>query len=96
MGNYKLSEDAKTDLIRIHQRGVREHGQTQADKYYMAFFDRFEQLAEQPYLYQAVDDIREDYRRCVCGVDSIYYRIDGNTVEIMNIIGRQDTNETLS
>lgn len=37
MGNYKLSEDAKTDLIRIHQRGVREHGQTQADKYYMAF-----------------------------------------------------------
>ena len=96
MGNYKLSEDAKTDLIRIHQRGVREHGQIQADKYYMAFFDRFEQLAEQPYLYQAVDDIREGYRRCVCGVDSIYYRIDGNTVEIMNIIGRQDTNETLS
>jgi toxin ParE1/3/4 len=60
------------------------------------FFYRFEQLAEQPYLYQAVDDIREGYRRCVCGVDSIYYRIDGNTVEIMNIIGRQDTNETLS
>jgi toxin ParE1/3/4 len=42
MGNYKLSEDAKTDLIRIHQRGVVEHGQIQADKYYTAFFDRFE------------------------------------------------------
>ena len=95
-GNYKLSEDAKTDLIRIHQRGVREHGQNQADKYYMAFFDRFEQLAEQPHLYQAVDDIREGYRRSVCGVDSTYYRADGDTVEIMNIIGRQDINEALS
>ena len=63
MGNYKLSEDAKADLIRIHQRGVREYGETQADKYYAAFFDRFEQLAEQPYLYQAVDYIREGYRR---------------------------------
>ncbi len=45
MGNYKLSEDAKADLIRIHQRGVRKHGLAQADKYYAAFFDRFEQLA---------------------------------------------------
>ena len=95
MGNYKLSEDAKADLIRIHQRGVREHGETQADKYYAAFFDRFEQLAEQPYLYQAVDYIREGYRRSVCGVDSIYYRIAGDTVEIMNILGRQDTDEAL-
>ena len=56
----------------------------------MLFFDRFEQLAEQPLLYQAVDDIREGYRRSVCGVDSIYYRINRNTVEIMAIIGPQD------
>ncbi|MCK5477683.1 MAG: type II toxin-antitoxin system RelE/ParE family toxin [Methylococcales bacterium] len=96
MGNYKLSEDAEADLIRIHQRGVREHGEAQADKYYNAFFDRFEQLAEQPYLYQAVDYIREGYRRNVCGVDSIYYRINGDSVEIMNILGQQDTDEALN
>ena len=95
MGKYKLSEEAKADLIRIHQRGVREYGQTQADKYYAAFFDRFEQLARQPYLYQAVDDIREGYRRSVCGVDSIYYRVDDETVEIMAIIGQQDLDEWL-
>lgn len=71
MGIYKLSEDAKADLIRIHQHGVREYGEIQADKYYSAFFNRFEELAEQPYLYQGVDHIREGYRRSVCGVDSI-------------------------
>ena len=95
MGNYKLSEDAKADLIRIHQHGVREYGEIQADRYYAAFFDRFEEIAEQPYLYQAVDYIREGYRRSVCGTDSIYYRVEGDTVEIMNILGRQDTSETL-
>ncbi|GJL83072.1 MAG: hypothetical protein DHS20C01_27060 [marine bacterium B5-7] len=58
-------------------------------------FERFEQLAEKPLLYQAVDEYRKGYRRSVCGVDSIYYRIDGDTVEIMAIIGRQDADEWL-
>jgi len=74
---------------------VRRFGEAQADKYYLAFFDQFEQIAEQPYLYQAVGHIREGYRRCVCGVDSIYYRNKGNMVEIMSILGRQDTDISL-
>ena len=75
---------------------IKKWGEAQADKYYNDFFDRFEQLAKQPYLYQPVDYIRKGYRRSVCGVDSIYYRIEDNTVEIMNILGNQDTNKTLS
>jgi toxin ParE1/3/4 len=93
MGNYRLSENAKADLTRIYRRGLREYGEAQADKYYEAFFERFEQLAEQPLLYQAVDNIRPGYRRSVCGSDSIYYRIDGENVEIMAIIGQQDLEE---
>lgn len=77
MGNYRLSENAKADLTRIYRRGLRAYGEAQADKYFQAFFERFEQLAEQPLLYQAVDDILPGYRRSVCGSDSIYYRIDG-------------------
>ncbi|MGD8589550.1 MAG: type II toxin-antitoxin system RelE/ParE family toxin [Chromatiales bacterium] len=93
MGNYRLSENAKADLTRIYRRGLREYGEAQADKYYESFFERFEQLAEQPLLYQAVDNIRPGYRRSVCGSDSIYYRIDGENVEIMAIIGQQDLEE---
>ena len=74
MANYRISENAKADLGRIYRRGVREYGEALADRYYDAFFDRFEQLAKRPYLYQAVDDIREGYRRSVCGVDSISRR----------------------
>jgi len=95
MATYRLTENAKEDLRRIYRRGLREYGEAQADQYYNALFDRFEQIAEQPFLYPAVDDIREGYRRSVCGVDSVYYRIEGETVEIMAIIGRQDLEEWL-
>ncbi len=95
MANYKLSEDALDDLIRIHQRGIIVYGEAIADQYYYAFFEHFEQLAEQPYLYQAVDHIREGYRHSVCGVDTIYYRIDGDMVKIMSILGQQNRSEWL-
>jgi toxin ParE1/3/4 len=93
MANYRISEDAKADLRRIYRRGVREYGEALADKYYDALFDRFEQLSKQPYSYQAVDEIREGYRRSVCGVDSIYYRVNNDTVEIMSIWGQQDVED---
>ncbi len=76
MENYRLSEEAKDDLIRIHQYGMQQFGEIQADKYFLAFFEQFEVIATQPYLFQSVDFIREGYRRCVCGVDSIIYRIE--------------------
>ncbi|WP_394753156.1 type II toxin-antitoxin system RelE/ParE family toxin [Crenothrix sp.] len=93
MGNYKITEAAKEDLRRIYHRGIREYSEIQADKYYDALFNRFDQIAENPYLYQPVDYIRAGYRRCVCGVDSIYYRMGDNTVEIINILGRQNIDE---
>lgn len=95
MANYKLTEEAKDDLIRIHQWGVENHGEEAADKYYSVFFDRFEQLAENPLSFQSVTDLREGYRRSPCGIDSIYYRITGGFVEIMAIIGAQDVDDWL-
>ena len=95
MANYRINEDAKADLQRIYRRGVLEFGEEQADRYFDAFFERFDELAAQPYQYQGVDEIRRGYRRSVCGVDSIYYRIIGNTVEIMRILGQQDVDDWL-
>ena len=85
MGNYKLSAAAESDLKRIA-----EFGEAQADAYYYKLLERFEQLANQPYIAPAVDDIRLGYRRAVCGVDGIYYRIHGDYIEIMRVLGRQD------
>lgn len=90
MGKYKLSNVAKEDLIRIHQYGVNKFGIKKADNYFNSFFDYFEMIADRPLSFEAVDFIKPGYRRCVCGVDSIYFRNDGESVEIMAIIGRQD------
>jgi toxin ParE1/3/4 len=95
VASYRVSEDAKADLKRIYRHGVREHGEAQADRYFDAFFQRFEYLARHPCSYQAVDDIRPGYRRSVCGVDSIYYRVVDDIVEIMRILGQQDVDEWL-
>lgn len=95
MGSFRLSENAKADLNRIWRRGLEQWGEEQADRYYNTLFDRFKQLADQPLLYPAANDIREGYRRSVCGVDSIYYRIVGDNIEIMAIIGQQDLEEWL-
>ena len=91
MASYKLTDEAEEDLNRIWRHGLLHHGEAQADKYYFDFILRFEKIAENPYLYPSVDDIREGYRRSVCGVDHIYYRIVDGTVEIMAILGQQDT-----
>ena len=93
MANYRLSNTAKEDLIRIHQFTLNQFGEVQADKYIAAFFHHFEIIASKPNAFEAVDSIRKGYRRCICGSDSIFYRIQINTVEIMAIVGRKDLDQ---
>lgn len=91
MASYKLSIEAEADLVRIHQYGIRQFGVERADSYVYQLFDAFEQIAQQPELYPRVDNIRQGYRRCPFRSDSIYYRLFDARVEIMAIIGKQDT-----
>ncbi len=93
MAKYKLSNEAKDDLIRIHLYGVEKFGVNQADKYFETFFEYFDIIAERPFSFESVDYIKKGYRRCVCGVDSIYFKINDKIVEVMTIVGRQDLNE---
>ncbi|MCX7548130.1 type II toxin-antitoxin system RelE/ParE family toxin [Xanthomarina sp. F1114] len=95
MAKYRLSNEAKNDLIRIHQYGVEKFGMTQADKYFESFFKYFDIIAQTPFSFESVDYIKNNYRRCVCGIDSIYFKVNEDIVEIMAIVGRQDLNEKL-
>lgn len=95
MAEYRLSNEAKEDLIRIHQFGVEKFGITQADKYFYSFFDYFEIIAQRPFSFESVGYIKAGYRRCSCGSDTIYFRINESVVEIMAIIGMQDLKNIL-
>ena len=95
MQSYRLNEEAKADLVRIYQWGILQYGIEKADTYFAALFEAFEAIATAPLFYPSVACIRTGYRRCVCGVDSIYYRIVDEAVEIIAILGRQDTGNLL-
>jgi toxin ParE1/3/4 len=95
VAKYHLSKLAEEDLLGIADYGDEHFGIVQSDRYRDKLKQRFFALAEQPYLYQAIDDIRKGYRRSVCGKHSIYYRIDEQGVEIMRVLGRQDPEKSL-
>ncbi len=95
MASYKLSNEAKEDLIRIHQYGIRKFGITQADKYFDSFFEYFEIIAQRPFSFESVDYLKKGYRRCVCGSDSIFFKINEDVIEIMAIAGSQDLGNIL-
>ncbi len=95
MAEFKISNTAKEDLIRIHHYGVKKFGITQADKYFDSFFKYFDIIAQRPFSFESVDFIKNGYRRCVCGSDSIFFKVNEDVVEIMTIIGRQDLDSIL-
>ena len=95
MNNYRLSNAAKEDLMRIHHYGIEKFGVKQADKYFNAFFESFDRIVERPFSFDSVNYIKTGYRRCVCGSDSIYYRINTETTEIMAVVGIQDISNIL-
>lgn len=95
MAKYRISNTAKEDLIRIHHYGVEKFGVEQADKYFNSFFDYFKIISDRPYAFESVDFMKSGYRRCACGSDTIYYKINQDTVEIMTIVGNQDLGDIL-
>ncbi|WP_374400543.1 type II toxin-antitoxin system RelE/ParE family toxin [Flavobacterium sp.] len=90
MYSYDLSEKAKEDLLRIYEYGIGQFGLDQADKYFDMMHQCFDKIATNPFLFPTVSHIKSDYRKCVCGVDAIYFKIVVNSIEINTIIGRQD------
>lgn len=91
MAHYRLSSAAGRDFAQIFDYGIDEYGLKRATDYQNKLKQRFSELAETPLLYPAIDHIRAGYRRSVCGVHSIYYRIEGDTVKIVRVLGRQNS-----
>jgi len=65
-------------------------GEKQAEKYFWQLISHLEKVRENPLLYPPVDHIRAGYRRSVCGVHSVYYRVEDETALVMAILRSQD------
>jgi len=58
MVKYRISNEAKNDLIRIHHYGVEKFGMVQADKYFDSFFECFDSIAHRPFSFKAADHVK--------------------------------------
>ena len=96
MLKYRLTEEAKEDLIKIANYGDEHYGMAKSDIYRDEFKQHFKELAKFPLHYQAVEHIRKGYRRRICGVHSVYYRLDETKIVIVRVLGRQDPFGALS
>ena len=89
MGDYDLSPEAERDLFEIALYGLENFGLARSEEYRDGLNACFQRIANSPTQHQAVDHIRQGYRRCVYRSHSIYYRIEGQRVAVMRILGRQ-------
>jgi toxin ParE1/3/4 len=90
MYRYYLSFEAEEDIIRIFEFGLGRFGLQQAYKYYDMLFECFNKIAANPFMFPIATNYKDIERFCVCGVDTIYYNIKDDDIEIVTIIGRQD------
>jgi toxin ParE1/3/4 len=90
MANYHLSLEAGSDLNRLYEYGVLTFGPNQADEYYDSLIFQFQEIANYPTRYSAVDEIRKGYRRSLHGSHSIYYQLESGGIVIVRILGQQD------
>ncbi len=88
MYNYFLTREAKEDLWRIYEFGIYKFGVTQAEKYFNMMHDCFEKIISNPYTFPEALKYKNAQRYCVCGIDTMYYNINGKEIEVVTIIGR--------
>jgi toxin ParE1/3/4 len=61
MYSYYLSSEAKEDLRRIYYYGVGKFGVNQADNYFNMFYDCFDRIEGNPFLFPSADHIKKGY-----------------------------------
>ena len=88
--SLKVSAIARDDLRELDRYGFLTWGERQADLYRDELLEHFALLCENPFLYQAADDVKEGYRRSICKAHAIYYRVFETYVEIMAVVKHQD------
>lgn len=86
----RIAAVAAQDLDDLYSEGFTTWGEAQADRYYDGVLAKFDRICENPLMYQAVDHIREGYRRAVYKKHAIYYVVEDNAVQIGAVVKYQD------
>ena len=96
MANYRLTNRALDDLERLYTYGLTTFGLEQADRYYGALMERFQEIADNPERFPIVEHLWPGLRRSVYGSHSIYYLPYSEGVQIVRVLRSEDFTLALS
>ena len=86
MAEYRLTPAAERDLEDIWLYSAQTWGIEQANRYIGVMTKAFEQLAQQPKIASACDNIRPGYRHRNVGRHTIYFQITPYGIGIVRIV----------
>lgn len=79
------SDEAEEDLLAVWRYGVDEWSPAKADAHLQDIEHTCDMLRDLPELGRARDDLMRGVRSILCNPQIIFYRISGDTVEIMRV-----------
>lgn len=80
------SPEAETDLENIWLYSFETWGESQADRYYDKLIAGIDSLLANPLSGQERDSIRKGYRSIQINRHVVYYRLQGETIDIVRIL----------
>ena len=84
---YKITSQAKSDLIEIWEYTKNKWSIKQADLYYQKITDKFNNINQHPNIGKSYDQLRSGYRGLPVKSHIIFYRIDhNNIIEIIRVL----------
>lgn len=89
MKQYRVTPRARDDLRNIALYSQQQWGRAQRNKYLKLLEQRFEWIVEHPLLGKSRSDIGVGYYSCLQGEHVVFYRINGDTIEIIGVLHQE-------
>ena len=81
-----LSDEARADIIDIHDYSVGQWGVARADSYLEDLTVQIERLVAGQYSGTKVDEVGRGLRRQVCGRHVIWFRVNADVLRVVRVL----------
>ena len=89
MNRYLLSPAAQADVEQIWAFSVDRWGRDQAEKYLREIQRGIDRVADNPMIGRVRDEVRSGYRRHPVGSHVLFYRVEGNMIDVVRILHKR-------
>lgn len=89
MRSYKLTTDAKQDLVEIYYTGHSVWGEAQADIYLNTLYEVFERIGELPKIGVKQSELGQGIHRLNVGAHAVFYSVLNKHPEILRVLRQE-------